>query len=89
MRSINDDGTVDGWLALCIAILRGVPQQEAFRLLYNPFGNRKWTEDDFKEMEYLKKQGKSWRYIGEMIGADSSLAFRQYYHWKEKQKKCK
>lgn len=89
MRNINDDITVDGWLALCVAIIRGVPQQEAFRLLEHPTTNRKWCEEDFLEMEYLKKKGKSWRCIGEMIGADSTFVYKQYHRWKEKQKKCK
>ena len=89
MRSVNDDVTVDGWLALCVAILKGVPQQEAFRLLDKPFGNRRWQEEDFREIEHLKKQGKSWKYIGEMIGSDGGTAFRQYHHWKDRQKKCK
>ena len=89
MRSINDDITVDGWLALCVAIIRGVPQQEAFRLLEHPTKHRKWCEEDFLEMEYLKKKGKSWRCIGEIMGVDQSNAFRQYHHWKEKKKKRK
>ena len=87
MNSINDDVTVDGWLALCVAIVRGVPQQEAFRMLYNPFSRRKWTEDDFREIEYLKRNGATWNDIGEMLGVTGSNALKQYRHWKEKQKK--
>lgn len=82
MKSVNDDITVDGWLALCIAILCGCPQQEAFRKLYNPFSNRKWTEDDFLEMEYLKSIGLSWKNISEMMHTNPSNAFREYRHWK-------
>ena len=89
MRSIKDDITVDGWLALCIAIIRCVPQQEAFRMLYNPCIRRKWTDDDFREMEYMRKKGASWKTVGEMFGVNKSNAFRQYHRWKEKQKKCR
>lgn len=89
MRSIKDDITVDGWLALCIAIIRCVPQQEAFRMLYNPEVRRKWTEDDFIEMDYLRSKGISWKDIGELLGVDSSNAFRQYHRLKGKLKKGK
>ena len=89
MRSINDDITVDGWLALCIAILRGVPQREAFRMLEHPTIKRKWCEEDYLEIEYLKRKGASWKAIGEIFDVNASNAFRQYHRWKEKQKKCR
>ena len=86
MRSIKDDLTVDGWLALCIAILCGVPQQEAFRKLYNPFSSRKWTEDDFLEIDYMKSNGASWREVGEALHTNKGNVLRQYRRWKEGQK---
>lgn len=82
MNTINDDVTVDGWLALCIAILCGCPQQEAFRKLDNPFGCRKWAEDDYLEMEYLRSTGLSWKAIGEIMRTNPSNVFRQYMRWK-------
>ena len=82
MKSVNDDITADGWLALCIAILCGCPQQEAFRKLDEPFGYRKWTEDDFLEMEYLKNKGASWREIGEIMNTNKGNACRLYNRWK-------
>lgn len=89
MTSVNDDITVDGWLALCIAILRGVPQQEAFKMLENPTKRRSWTDDDFMQIEAMREEGESWSYIGKIMGVNKSNAFRQYYYWKEKQKKCR
>lgn len=82
MKNINDDITTDGWLALCIAILCGCPQQEAFRRLDNPFTRRQWTEDDYLEMEYLKNSGASWREIGEIMHINKSNALRQWQRWK-------
>ena len=89
MKSISDDITIDGWMALCIAILRCVPQHEAFRLLYNPAIKRKWSEDDYLEIEELRKSGESWRNIGEMFGINKSNVFRQYQRWNEKKKKSR
>lgn len=80
--NVKDDITADGWLALCIAILRGVPQQEAFRILDDPSANRKWTEDDFLEIEYLKSIGMSWKDIGDMMKTYPSNVYREYRHWK-------
>lgn len=86
MNSVNDDITVDGWLALCIAIMRGVPQQEAFRMLDNPSTRRQWTDDEFKEIDSLRKQGETWEYIGWVYGVNKSNACKQYRYWKEKQR---
>lgn len=88
MKNVNDDITTDGWLALCIAILCGVPQQEAFRRLDNPFGKRHWTEEDYAEIEHFLKQGASWSYIADMLKAEKTTVFRQYHRWKAKKKKC-
>ena len=87
MNNINDDITVDGWLALCIAILCGCPQQEAFRKLDDPFSHRKWSEDDYLEIEYMKSTGASWREIGEMMNTDKGNACRLYHRWKSS--KCR
>lgn len=88
MKNVNDDITADGWLALCIAILCGCPQQEAFRRLEQPFSNRRWTEEDFMEIEYFKSQGMNWTQIAEMMKAEKTNVFNQYHRWKRKQKKC-
>ena len=87
MRSITDDITVDGWLALCIAVIRGVPQQTAFRMLEEPLEVRRWIEEDYLEIEDLRKSGASWKTIGEMFDSSASNVFRQYHRWKDKQKK--
>lgn len=89
MNNINDDITVDGWLALCIAILCGCPQQEAFRRLNNPFSRRKWSEDDFLEIEYLRNSGVIWDDICEMMNINKNTALKQWQRWKNGQVKLK
>ena len=88
MNGLIDDITADGWMALAICILRGVPPDEGFRLLYNPARrNVKWNEEMFKEIELMRQNGMKWADIGAMYQVDGTTVCKSYYRFKGKKKK--
>ena len=88
MNGLIDDITADGWMALAICILRGVPPDEGFRLLDNPARrNVKWNEEMFKEIELMRQKGMKWTDIGGMYQVDGTTVCRSYYRFKGKKKR--
>ena len=88
MNGLIDDITADGWMALCISILRGLPPDEAFRLLYNPARrNVKWNEEMFEEIELMRQKGMKWADIGAMYQVDGTTVCKSYYRFKGKKKR--
>lgn len=81
----NDELTQEGWMALMVAILRGVPQQEAFRLLRSATSRRKWSDEDFAEIEHYLSSGATWTQISKIFGVKTSNVFKLYQIWKTKQ----
>lgn len=87
MNGLIDDITADGWMALAICILRGVPPDEGFKLLYNPARkNIKWNEEMFEEIELMRRKGMKWTDIGGMYQVDGTGICRAYHRYKGRPK---
>ena len=75
----------DGWLALCISILKGVSPEVAFKMLDgNKVANRKWTDDDIRDIEELRNKGLSWQKVSEYYGCTTEQIKRIYSYRKGK-----
>lgn len=78
----------EGYLALCVSILRKVPPEKAFRLLGNgkPYEepkkeSRRWGETEIKLMQLMRDRGLEWSEIGKKFGisgvhANSLVTYR-------------
>ena len=85
MNGLIDDITADGWMALCISILRGLPPDEAFRLLDDPTRrNLQWTPELLAEVEEMRKSGMSWNDIAKVYQVHKASVCRTYYRYNGK-----
>ena len=87
-RWLNDK-TDEGWLALCICILANVTTEQAFRLMENPTTrrqNRRWTQEDFEEIEILRSEGFKWKDIAEMYNMSLRGVSEMYNRVKRRSK---
>lgn len=67
----------DGWAALCIAIVRGVGCDKAFRLLEHPEKrHRQWDEEDIEEILFLREEGYTWAEIGGMFNTTEQAVYK-------------
>lgn len=83
MNGLIDDPTYEGWMALCISILRGVPHDEAFRMLDDPTRrNLKWTPELLVEVEEMRKAGMTWDGISEIYHVHKAGICRAYHRYK-------
>lgn len=88
MNGLIDDITAEGWLALCISIMRGVPSDEAFRLLESPTRrNLKWTKEMLAEIDEMREQGMTWNEIAEQYHVNRAAISRSYYRYKGRGKR--
>ena len=66
----------DNWMILTVAILRGVPMEQAANLYY--LGRkevRAASKNEFEEMSRMKEEGYTWGEVGDAFGLSSSGAF--------------
>ena len=83
MNGLIDDPTADGWMALAISILRGVPHDEAFRMLDDPTRrNLRWTPELLAEVEEMRKEGVTWDDIAAMYHVHKAGICRAYHRHK-------
>lgn len=86
MNGLIDDPTADGWMALCISVLRGVPPDEAFKMLEDPRRKKiKWTPEMFGEVEEMREQGMTWGEIAELYNVHKTSICRLYNRYKGKE----
>ncbi|MGN0695051.1 MAG: hypothetical protein ACI4LK_09125 [Lentihominibacter sp.] len=78
MNGIITDPTYEGWIALCISILRCAPQEVAFEMIDNPKTQRRWTQEDVLEIRELRALGYTWEKIGNMFGLSTSGVRTRY-----------
>ena len=89
MNGLIDDITADGWMALCISILRGVPPDEAFRLLDDPTRrNLQWTPELLAEVEEMRKSGMSWSDIAKVYQVHKASICKSYLRHKSKESRA-
>lgn len=85
MNGLIDDITADGWMALCISILRGLPPDEAFRLLDDPTRrNLQWTPELLAEVEEMRKSGMSWNDIAKVYQVHKASVCKSYLRYRGK-----
>lgn len=83
MNGLIDDPTADGWMALAISILRGVPHDEAFRMLDDPTRrNLRWTPEFLAEVEEMREAGMTWDEISEVYHVHKAGICRAYHRYK-------
>ena len=86
MNGLIDDITADGWMALCISILRGLPPDEAFRLLDDPTRrNLQWTPELLAEVEEMRKSGMSRNDIAKVYQVHKASVCKSYLRHKSKE----
>ena len=86
MNGLIDDITADGWMALCICILRGVPHDEAFRMLDDPTRrNLRWTPEILAEVEEMREDGMTCDDIAAMYHVHKAGICRAYHRYKGRQ----
>lgn len=86
MNGLIDDPTADGWMALCVSILRGVPHDEAFRMLDDPTRrNLRWTPELLAEVEEMRGDGMTWDDIAAMYHVHKAGICRAYHRYKGRQ----
>lgn len=87
MNGLIDDPTADGWMALAISILRGVPHDEAFRMLDDPTRrNLRWTPELLAEVEEMREEGMTWDDIAEVYQVHKAGICRAYHRYKGRRK---
>jgi hypothetical protein len=65
----------EGWMALCISILRGCNPDTAFKALEK--GVIRYNADDIKEMYHLKhSQNFTYKQIGEIFGMHKGAVYK-------------
>lgn len=87
MNGLNDDITAEGWLALCICILKGVTQQEAFTILEEPMRYKRLTDKDMQQVEAMRNQGERWIDIAAVYGLERTAMQHRYHNWKSRNKR--
>ena len=83
-KCFGEDVTYEGWIALALCILKGVPHDEAYELLDNPRKKRTWTDDMIEDLGALRAEGYDWKAIGEMYNVDKSTVCKVYNSWRRK-----
>ena len=75
----------EGWLALCVCIIKQVDPGTAFKMLEGQrLQPREWCKNDIKNIDDLRKAGWSWEQIGKEYGLPRSTVIRTYNRVKEK-----
>lgn len=72
----------EGYLALCVSILRKVPPEKAFRLLGNDRHcknkelkqRKRWEIAEIIQMDIMRKSGDGWNDIGKSFGISGKHA---------------
>lgn len=85
VNSMNDE--YEGWIALCVSILRGVPQKEAFKIIENPARYKRLTDKEMMQVDAMRKQGMRWIDIADSFGLERSAMCHRYHNWKQRKKR--
>ena len=74
----------DNWMILTVAILRGVPMEQAANLYY--LGRKELraaSKNQFDGMRRMKEGGYTWKEVGEAYGLSAEAAYRRVKRHKE------
>lgn len=83
----SNKNNFENYAALLVSIIRRVSPEEAFMLL-NPDTTkrkRKWTKEDFMEVQKRKTAGETWSEIAITYGKTANALRQSYYNYTKSQ----
>lgn len=87
MSTSYNTGTHDydlNYAALAVSIIKKLPAEKSFNLLFGKTSHTSWQEKDVLQMIEERNSGVTFAKIGVMFGTSATVIYRQIYNYRKK-----